>query len=121
MTGTKYTSLDFGTIVLLSVVVLLDDNQWNRLYFLIGSKTFATLVTHTTTANRIVIICRSRIYYSGIFTTAKRTLHVFPPFLGEPTSPKPQYIDSYYTFFAGIVKIFILFPGCFGAIAMVYA
>ena len=69
------------------------------LYLFIGRKTLATFITHTTAADRIVVICRSGINYSGILTTTKRTLHAFPPFLSESASPKPQYIDLYYTDF----------------------
>jgi hypothetical protein len=99
MAGSEHTGLDLGTIILLTVVVFLDHNQRNGLHFLIGGKAFSAIIAKSAAADGIVVICRSGINYSGILTTTKRTLHAFPPFLSESASPKPQYIDLYYTDF----------------------
>lgn len=79
MAGAQHTTLNLGTVILLSGVVFLDHNQRNGLHFLIGGKAFSAIIAKSAAADGIVVICRSGIDHSCIFTAAKWTLHLLPP------------------------------------------
>jgi hypothetical protein len=75
MASTQYTGLDLRAVIRLSVIILLDDDQGNRLDLLISGKALFALVTHSSAADRIMILCRSGINYSRICMVAKGTFH----------------------------------------------
>ena len=77
VTCTQYACLHLRPIISLPVVILLDNDQGNGLYLLIGGKSLAALITDTAAADGIVLLCRSGINYSGILMITIRTLHVY--------------------------------------------
>ena len=79
MTGSEHPCLDLGTVIGLSVIILFNNDQRNRLDLLVSGESLAAFITHTATANGIVIFRRSRIDHSGIFMAAERTFHRHPP------------------------------------------
>ena len=81
MACTKYTVLNLSSIILLSIIIFLDNNKRYSLYLLISSESLTTLITHSTTANRCIIIRWSRINYSSIIATTKWTSHAQFPLL----------------------------------------
>ena len=67
MTGSEHPCLDLGTVIGLSVIILFNNDQWNRLDLLVSGESLAAFITYTTAANGVVIFRRSRIDDSGIF------------------------------------------------------
>ena len=58
MTGAEYAGFDLGTVILLSVIILLDDNERNGLNFLISSETLAAVITDPAPSDGIIVIGR---------------------------------------------------------------
>ena len=75
MTGAEYAGFDLGTVILLSVIILLDDNERDGLNLLICSETLAAVITDPAPSDGIIIIGRSGINNSRIITSAIWTLH----------------------------------------------
>ena len=59
------------------VIILLDDDERNGLYFLVGGKSLITLIAYPAPSDGTVIIGRPGIYNSGILMTAKRAFHKY--------------------------------------------
>ncbi len=74
--GTHDAVLDLGAVVLFAALVFFDNNQWDRLYFLVSGKALAALVTLSSPSDGIIIWNRSGIYDAGVVLIAKWTFHV---------------------------------------------
>ena len=82
MAGPQHAGLTLGTVILLPDIILLDNNQRYRLHLLIGGEALAAFIAQPSTADGIIIICRSGINHPRIIAAAKGTLHMrFLPFL----------------------------------------
>ena len=77
--GPKHAPFYLRPVIGLSVVILLDNDQRNRLHLLICGKSFTAFVAYPAAADGIVVLGRSRIDYSGILMAAKRTFHSLSP------------------------------------------
>jgi hypothetical protein len=75
MAGAEQPSLHLGTVIDFPVVILLDNDQRDRLNLLIGGKTLPAFVADPPAANGIVILRRPGIDHSRIFMAAKWTFH----------------------------------------------
>lgn len=73
--GTENAGLDLLPVIGLTIVILLDDDQGNRLNLFIGGKSLSTFVTFPSAADGIVILSRSGIDHAGIFLITIGTLH----------------------------------------------
>ena len=80
MTGSEHPCLDLGTVIGLSVIILFNNDQRNRLDLLVSGESLTAFITYTTAANGVVIFRRSRIDDSGIFMATERTFHRHPPY-----------------------------------------
>ncbi len=59
MTGTKHARLDLGTVICLTVVILLHYDQRDRLNLLVCGKTLVTFITHSSSPDGIILLGRS--------------------------------------------------------------
>ena len=73
--GTQDSGLNLLAVILLPVVVLLDDDQRNRLNLLIRSEPLPALIALAAPPDRGIIVGRTRINYTCVVTSAKRTFH----------------------------------------------
>jgi hypothetical protein len=51
MAGPQHTVKNLVPVILLSALILFDDNQRNHLYFFIGGKPFATVIAHPSSSD----------------------------------------------------------------------
>ena len=59
MTGTQYPGLNLGTVICLTVIILLHYNKRYRLNLFICGKALITFITNTTSADGIIFLGRS--------------------------------------------------------------
>ena len=75
MTGTKNACFNLFPVIGLTIIVLLDDDQRNRLDLLICGKSLSAFITFSSSPYGIVVFCGSGINYAGIFLITIGTLH----------------------------------------------
>ena len=78
--GAQDSSLDLLTVIGFAVVVFFDNDHGDRLYFFIGRKPSFAGIAYSASADGVILLDRSGIGNSGIFTAAIRTSHIAPPF-----------------------------------------
>ena len=110
MTCKQYTFFDFCPVVLLTIVIFFYNDQGNGFHLFIGCKTLSAIIAKSSSANRIIVIRRTRINHSCIFTAAIRTFHRISP---PASNPNLEIYDYFYnTQFSGFLSIckFLSFP-----------
>lgn len=76
LTDSKHdASLDLGSVVGFTGVILLDDEHRDGLYFLVCSESLVANVALSPASDGTPVVRRSRIDDSRVFISAKRTLH----------------------------------------------
>lgn len=87
------------------------NDQGNGFHLFIGCKTLSAIIAKSSSANRIIVIRRTRINHSCIFTAAIRTFHRISP---PASNPNPEIYDYFYntqfSCFLSICKFLSFYP-----------
>jgi hypothetical protein len=78
--GAQDSALNLLAVIGFAVVVFFDNDHGDRLYFFIGRKPSFAGIAYSASADGVILLDRSGIGNSGIFTAAIRTSHIAPPF-----------------------------------------
>lgn len=85
------------------------NDQGNGFHLFIGCKTLSAIIAKSSSANRIIVIRRTRINHSCIFTAAIRTFHRI-----SPPASNPKIYDYFYntqfSCFLSICKFLSFYP-----------
>ena len=107
--GAQHAVEQFLAVEHFTRTVFFDDHQGHSFHDLIGGKAFSAIIAKSSSANRIIVIRRTRINHSCIFTAAIRTFHRI-----SPPASNPKIYDYFYntqfSCFLSICKFLSFYP-----------